>query len=147
MINKYLKISWNTLYICLNNEWIDSKETVRLINENQHTIKCHEDLLVDFNLNDDDKKNILDLIYKNYQINEEEGLKDWQNSTLLSIRNSQLTIKEKLIEVANLWAYFNYPNEWRSFIYYISNENNKNINSLEGLYEVFLNYLDQLEIK
>ncbi len=144
MINKYLKTSWNVLVVGLQNDWITSKQVIKLINENQSHLNCNDDLLVDLNINDDDKSTILDLIRKSYEINEEKGVKEWQNSILFAIENSDISLEEKLSEIDLQWADFNYLNEWRSFIRYTFGGN---ANSNEEAHKLFLHYLKQLEIQ
>lgn len=142
MINEYLKINWSTLFIGLKKDWISSKQTVRLINDNQSNLNCNDDLLVNFNVYDDEKDVVLNLILENYDVIEKQGIKEWQNSILFSIEASQLSIKEKLEEISSRWAYFDYIEEWRDFSNYSFGGS---ANSSEEVYEVFFNYLRKLE--
>ena len=64
----------------------------------------------------------------------------WQLGLLKEIAASQHTIEEKLSDIENVWARFNYPEIWSEFIYYMPNENLKN-QSKYSVYDLFTKFI------
>ncbi|SDG66109.1 DUF2247 family protein [Epilithonimonas hungarica] len=135
---KYLTITQSVLFVGLKNDWLTAKETVAIINENNFNLNFDEITLVDINLNEDNKIILLDILQK--KLNDQEiakGMHIWQISYLRAIKNSNISIHQKLREIEIQWSKFDYPESWRNFIYYMPNEKT---NSEEDIY---LNFLDK----
>ena len=135
---EYPTIRWSFIYIGLKYDWLTSKEAVNLINANSAKLNCTESFIVEINVHDDEKDFILEKIKEKESINESEGITLWQLFYLMKIKVSDKTIKEKLVEIESQWARFDYPEEWRDFIYYLPSEYS---NSPEDVYLDFINYI------
>jgi hypothetical protein len=134
-----LKITWGVLFVGLKNNWLTPHEVVRLVNEYSAKLTCNEDLLVELNVNEDDRNMILSLIEEKGELEEEQAMKYWQKGALLAIRQSKKPIKEKLRDIELQWSRFDYPEEWKDFIYYMPNTKS---DSSEEIYQIFLNYVN-----
>ncbi len=134
-----LEITWGVLFVGLKKNWLTPHEVVRLTNEYSEKLTCNEDLLVELNVNEDDRNMILSLIKEKGELEEEQAMKYWQKSALLTIKQSQKSIKEKLRDIELQWSRFDYPEEWKDFIYYMPNAKS---DSSEGVYQTFLNYVN-----
>ncbi|MEL7249612.1 MAG: DUF2247 family protein [Bacteroidota bacterium] len=137
-----LKVTWGVLFTGLKKDWLSSNEVVKIINEYSTSLAIDKDLWVDFNVNEDDKDAILELIKQTGPLEEEHAIKHWQQSVLISIKDSNQTVEEKLKDIELQWARFDYPKSWKSFITYMPNSNSS---SNEDLYENFLSYIDTLQ--
>lgn len=124
----------------MKREWLTQNEIVDLVDEHSEELGCNEDLLLEFHVNEDDKKAILDLLKGKEEIEEYQAIKLWQRSALLTIEQSQKPVAEKLRDIELQWSRFDYPEAWRNFIYYIPSEKSS---SSEGVYQIFLAYLDK----
>ena len=93
---KNLKISWSVLFIGLQNDWLTQKEIVEIINSRNKELNCSDDLLIEFNVKEDDKKAILYLLKEKGEAESDRGIKYWQLNALLNINLSKKPIEEKL---------------------------------------------------
>lgn len=140
MKRQNLKITYGVLFIGLKKDWLTPRETVDYINDFSEQLACEEDFLIAVNVHQDDKALIQALLEKE-NLDEEKALKYWQESVLLTIKQSNKSIEEKLREIEKQWSRFDYPEEWRDFIYYMPSEKSS---SSEGVYQTFLNYINHL---
>ncbi len=134
-----LEITWGVLFVGLKKNWLTPHEVVRLTNEYSEQLTCNEDLLVELNVNEDDRNIILSLIKEKGELEEEQAMKYWQKNALLTIKQSKKSIKEKLRDIELQWSRFDYPEEWKDFIYYMPNAKS---DSNEEVYQIFLNYVN-----
>ncbi len=141
-MKKNLKITWGVLLIGLKKDWLSPIEVVKLANEHATELSIDENFLVDLNLNDDDRNTLINLLGQKGQAEEDAGIEYWQKSELMTIEQSDTSIEEKLKSIELQWSKFDYPDAWRSFIYYLPNANSS---SNEELYRIFLNYLKQID--
>jgi len=146
--NCKIDVDWVLLYIGFKNHYINSKEILKYYyNEKLPTLGSN--LVVDLEIYQDSEEmfiGLLEEIAKNncsdFEVDKKKASKKWETIFLLEIANSKKSIKEKLVEIESLWAWFNYPMEWRSFIYYLPNEN---MDKSDGaVYKKFLGYLQTL---
>jgi hypothetical protein len=137
---KYLPITFSVLYVGLKNNWMKPKEITVLINDNYEKLNCDEKTLFDINVNDDERTIVLEILKNQVETNEYNGIISWQLAHLIAIEKSGLSIHEKLKEIELQWSRFDYPESWRDFIYYMPNEK---INTEEGVYQNFLNFLNE----
>ena len=137
---KYLSITFSTLFIGLRNDWLTTKEVITLVNSSSEKLNCNEDTLLNFNLNEDDKIEILRMLEKLARGEENLGSRLWQLANLVAIEKSEHSIHKKLKEIEAHWSKFDYPESWRNFIYYMPN---KNANTEEGIYQIFLNFIEE----
>lgn len=133
-----LKITWDVLLTGLEKGWLKPKGAVKIINEYSIELGCDEELLIELNVNEDDKDATIRLLKQRSNLKDSHAVKYWQQRALLSIEQSNKPIIEKLKDIEFQWARFDYPEEWRDFIYYIPNAR---ANSKEGIYQIFLDYL------
>lgn len=136
---KNLIINWDTLYVGLKKDWLSSKEVIEFVNSNSNLLSCDEQTLVELNINYEDKFYILKIL-ETLKVDELNGLRLWQLSQLMNIAESKSPIKNKLNDIEIQWSRFDYPNEWRDFIYYMPI---KGTNSPEDVYQNFLTYLNK----
>lgn len=138
-----LPITINSLFVGLKNNWLSIKELYNLLNVNLDKLDCDEQVLVDISVNDQDQVSVLEILSNVAEINESQGIRTWQFAHLLAIEQSSLSIHEKLKKIELQWSGFEYPEQWRDFIYYLPNEK---VNTEEGLYLNFLNFLNKEKI-
>jgi len=140
-MDKELGISWAALLVGLEKQFLDVGQVVDTINANDLVLKADDDLIVYVNTHRDDTHVILQLLEEKANANYEQGNAYWQLRALLKIKDSAMTIKEKLEHIASEWASFHYPAEWQHFIYYMPT---KGTGSKEQVYQEFLTYIDKL---
>lgn len=122
------------LYLALDNSLFDFYEQIKLF--------VYEDKYPLINKTEDSLHDILSeyipTIY--WEI--------WKVEFLLEIRDLPVSYAEKLDEIASLFDQMNYPEDWKSFIYYQNRPNGAFLNETT-LYHNFLNYIDRkiLELK
>ena len=136
MKGQEIPLTPSVLYIGLKNNWITSKELVNIINTSR--LGYDEQLIIDLNVNEEDKNYILEKLYSSSKIDENIGIKVWQFFYLSEIERQNKTLQEKLKEIVLQWSRFGCPDEWRDFIYYLPN---KKTHSEEDVYKLFLDYL------
>jgi len=71
-----------------------------------------------------------------------EYFKIWELEFLLRIKNAPLNNAEKLDEIAFLFDAMNYPEAWKSFLYYQQQKNGMLLSNA-ALYQNFTNYIDK----
>ncbi len=126
-----LPLTWSVLYYGFKNDFISSKTLIRIINKNPDSLNLTEQLLIDFNVNEEDK-NFLERQLKELSKNNlNQGIQIWQLALLIEIQKMNISEKEKLEKIANLWVDFDYPDSWRSFIYYMPEFENPYNNFLQ----------------
>ena len=152
---------WGELYVGCKAEWITIKDTLEFCKANKIQ-KCDADRYVALLLALDDS--LFDL-YEQLKTficedddpiidHNEDSLNDflleyipivyfeiWELEFLLEIRNSELSNSQKLEQVFSLFDVMNYPEKWKSFLYYQPQANGKLL-SEDELYQNFLEYID-----
>lgn len=116
-----INLSWKEMYVGIRRDFISPKKALENINS-----ACFEnvsiDLIGELYSKEDDKHGFLFLLdsfidFTNEDV--ENTMRFWMRYYLEKVYNSNLSIKDKLNEIAVLWASFEYPNEWREFINYL----------------------------
>ena len=115
-----------------------------MINDNFQGLECSEEDVVALNVYETDEKFVEQYLVNRGKKDELSGLKLWQLSCLSNIRDSDKSMSEKLIDVAESWACFGYPKEWGGFIHYMPGEVDK---YPEDMYQKFLDYIGAQKIK
>ncbi len=134
-----LPMNWGILFIGLKNDWLTTQDVSKIANMYSSNLKCCGNFLTDLYVNEDDKNVILSLIKDNFELDEQNAIKYWQLFFLNKIEQSKMPINEKLREIEIQWARFDYPEEWRGFIYYLPNEK---VNTNDGIYNIFMSYIN-----
>lgn len=124
MINfkEYLLPTFPVLYVGLKEKWLTTKEVVAILNKHFNNLDFDHQVLIDINVNEDDKEALLHILKKQAKSDEHIGIKDWQIAYLTAIERSGLPLHDKLKAIELQWSRFNYPDSWRAFIYYMPNE-------------------------
>jgi hypothetical protein len=141
-----LNLTLEIIFVGVDREFITPTTAINIIFEKPY--KLSENILVDLDLSKSTKIEFCECLLKcirdydnTFAINSIkylENLQKWQLFFLIDIYQSQKDIGNKLIDIENLWAFFDYPNQWESFIYYLPN---LLTSSPEETYEVFCNYI------
>lgn len=141
MINfkEYLPVTFPVLYVGLKEKWLTAKEIVTIFNVHFDDLDCDNQILIDVNVNEEDEEALLLILKAQAESQEHIGIKGWQFAYLTAIEQSSLSLHERLKEIELQWSRFNYPDSWKSFIYYLPNEQAK---SEEDLYQNFLFFLN-----
>jgi hypothetical protein len=145
-------LNWITALTGLRNHYTKPDEILNSYHQKRLT-PISEELIVDLEVNKDDESEFLKLLQKialtfaierelDFESESERSEKIWQLSFLKEIVDSSYSIEEKLKQIANQWARFEYPGEWERFIYYLPNDNLTN-KSTEGVYHEALTFLHQ----
>ena len=138
-ILKKLKIDWSSLYVGLNCNWLSVNEVIFLLNENYQSLNdITEELLIELNVNEDDKDYVLNILSDKGNL--KKGKKNWEIASLKLIHTTKMPIRQKLRDIEEAWVKYDYPDEWRNFIYYMPNSS---ANSEEEVYSLFEDYLDK----
>jgi hypothetical protein len=137
---KYLPITLPVLYIGLKNNWLTPKEVATIVNNNSRKLNCDEKTLIAINVNNDEKAVVLEILRTQSESEEDTAVKAWHLAHLIAIEQSELSIHEKLREIELQWSRFEYPESWKDFIYYMPNEK---VNTEEGMYRIFLTFLNE----
>ena len=141
---KNVPITWSVLYVGLDESWLSSKEVVALINEHAAALDCEEALLVDLNIEEEDKDFVLKVLQEKGAEEASQGRDAWQLARMVDIKKSKKSLYEKLEDISWLWADIDYPEEWNDFIYYMPNSNGE-VHTSEEIYKKFLDFLEQAE--
>jgi hypothetical protein len=145
-------LNWVIALIGFRNHYIKSDEILNFYYQKRLS-PISDELIVDLEVNKDDESKFLKLLQKiastfaiekelDFESESDRSEKVWQLSFLKEIVDSPYSIEEKLKQIANQWARFGYPSEWKSFIYYLPNDNLTN-KSREGVYHNALTFLSQ----
>ncbi|MCP3660451.1 MAG: DUF2247 family protein [Bacteroidetes bacterium] len=126
-----LPLTWSVLYFGFKNNYISPKALIRIINKNPDSLNLTEQLLIDFNVNEEDNFFLERQLKELSKNNLKQGIRIWQLALLIEIQKMNISKKEKLEKIANLWADFDYPDSWRSFIYYMPELGNPYNNFLQ----------------
>lgn len=135
-IKKFLPITPSVLFVGLKKGWLDTKEVQTMIVEYSKQLNCSEKTMIEININDD-KNIVLEILRKEFKIEESSGEMGWQLAYLTYVEKSETSMNEKIYEIENLWANFDYPESWGSFIW------DRNNYTTEKLYKNFLIFLDE----
>ncbi|MEO1515710.1 MAG: DUF2247 family protein [Bacteroidota bacterium] len=138
MKKENLKITWGVLLFGLEKDWLTLIEAVKIANEYSNELTPGEDLLVELNVHEDDKNAIVNLLREKGLPEREQAIKYWQYNELIAIKQSDKPIEQKLKDIEVQWSRFDYPEDWRAFIYYLPNDESS---SNEDIYQIFLDYM------
>ncbi|GAB4168927.1 MAG: hypothetical protein Tsb006_7260 [Rickettsiaceae bacterium] len=135
------------LYNAISKNYLTVVEAVNLLNSNVKKFNLNDELLIELNLLDSDKNAFLQVLKEHIKANNLEQGIDYPSITddiyqltqLINIKNKNISIRQKLEDIANCWPDFNYPQKWRSFIYYMPSE--KEETSEDTLYLKFLSFI------
>lgn len=154
-------LNWGEIYLGLKKQWISPTDVLKICNDNDIN-NCNEDRLVKLYLSFDEsliafyeeiKKFIIEDSETPIFKNEDESERDlnyipnenwniWKLEFLLRVVNSSKNTEQQLIEISNYFHEFNFPNDWKEFIYYQPNENVPPLGN-NKLYERFKHYLEK----
>ncbi len=155
--------SWGEIYLGLKKQWISTND-VFVFCTNDKINKCNDERKVQLYLSFDESlydfyNKIKKFIQEDYEPiiirNEDKLERDfnyiplqywnvWKLEFLLRIESNDDNIEHKLIEIADCYREFNFPSEWKSFIYYQPNEITPPIGNIK-LYERFISYLKKMK--
>ena len=130
--NNKIKLAGETdyisLYLAFDNSLFQFYEQLKILvlETNDVPIIKNEDEL---------SENVYDYIPSEY-------FKIWELEFLLRIKNAPLNNAEKLDEIAFLFDVMNYPEAWKSFLYYQQQENGMLLSNA-ALYQNFTSYIEQ----
>lgn len=141
MKGENFRITKDVLLVGLEKNWLTLSEAIKLVNEHSIDLSIDENLLIELNVNEDNKDTIIDLLRTNGNSEKEQAIKYWQHSTLMAIEQSNKPVQEKLKDIEQQWSRFDYPEDWKDFIYYLPNGKSS---SEEGVYHLFLDYLSKI---
>jgi hypothetical protein len=153
-------LSWGEVYLGLKKQWINPNEVISFCESNR-VKTCDDTRMVELILALEDslftfyekvKKFIIEDRDSPIIKNEDEQERDfnyipsiyweiWKLEFLLRIDALEISTKEKLEEIAHLFDTFDYPEEWKPFLYYQSPPGGKWLNDNE-LYNKFNTYLN-----
>lgn len=138
-----IKLNFVIGYVGLDKGFISIEEILKDIDNNELEKLDHE-IIGNLYSSDSDLDKFKNILHDISNISEKKyslGLKIWGIAFLKDIKESNGTVFEKLKQVANLWADFNYIGDWRNFIYYMPVEHDDEIGE-NALFQRFSNYLD-----
>ena len=143
------------MYFGVKNHFIKPKEILNAYFQNLLR-PISDELIVELEINIDSETKFLDTLKQIVEVSCMEEALDfnksltdaervWWFSKLKWIVNSSNSVEEKLNQVESLWASFGYPDEWRTFIYYLPKEH-QHQSGKESVYRDLLKFLDQIQI-
>lgn len=132
-------LSWKFAFIGLKMDLLAPNDVIDLLSNSLLDSLTNDDI-GDLYSNIDSKIGMMNILQKfiGNDINFDAEIKRWQVFLLKSIESKQENIQEKLKQIANLWAFFDYPEDWEKFIYYIPNAN---YTTEEQIYATFQRYI------
>lgn len=145
-----INLDWSTALVGVEQNWLTIEEANRLAFAGKLG-ECDDSLLVELDLSTDSKSNFLVSLEKVISTEHDtdslqevkiKAVKKWQIGFLVDTVNTNRSIKEKLEEVEIVWARLNYPEEWRSFIYYLPNHSSDEPVGLDHLYYKLIKFIE-----
>lgn len=149
-----ISFDWSILFTGYSKEFIDGENILNLVYAHKlNPIK--EDQIVRLEISKESRHEFLSVLQeialdyceehgKDFENESERNERLWQLGYMKEIASSDKNVSEKLNEIENLWARFDYPKEWYGFIYYMPNEKLVN-KSKEAVYDLFLSFLSENE--
>lgn len=138
-----IKLNCVIAYVGLDRNFISIDDVLKDL-DNEELEKLNEreiSLLYSSDLNCEKLKDILSNISNINEGKYKLGLKIWGLSLLKDINQTATTISDKMKKVANLWADFDYIDDWKSFIYYMPVDVGLEVGE-DFLNRNFLNYIE-----
>lgn len=139
-----IKLTWLTGFVGVSKNWISPQDFMKKIDD-EELVKMDSNNLGNIYIDlENSKEFFLKRIESIFSFSDEsfnEGLKVWAIYFLNEIKESKEVISKKLKKIANIWAMMNYPESWRSFIYYLPVEDGTETGE-EEVYQRFLNFLN-----
>ena len=150
LLKNNIKINLPILFIGVNERFLNSEEVLKIFYDYQISF-LNDDELVELEINKNEREEFITILERitieycdikgiNFEFECENASRIWQFLFLNEIASSSKNIDDKLNEIENIWARFDYPENWQQFIYYWPNENLK-IKSKEAVYNLFLEFL------
>lgn len=154
--------SWGEIYAGLKRNWLVPDDVFNLCKQN-NIESCNLDRITELQLALDEslfqfyekiKKIIIEDKHLPILKNEDEIERDfnyipekyweiWKLEFLLKIRNDNKSgKKEKLMNVTGYFHLFDFPDDWKNFIYYQPGDNQDS--GIDSIYENFISYIDAL---
>jgi hypothetical protein len=151
--------SWGEIYLGLKKQWISCNEVIAIC-ENNKIGNCSDERLVKLYLaieeslfifyeeikkfihedndiiivkNEDKIERSLDYIPEKYW-------RIWKLEFLLRVENSENDIKTKLLDIADYYYEFNFPEDWKKFLYFQPDKYG-NIIEMDKIYHLFIDYI------
>lgn len=138
-----IELDWLLGVIGIKNNWLSKEEFL----SNIKNFDKHEDLYIELYLeedlrSDDMVKAIMEkLKFSSSQL--QLGELVWQLLFLKKVKNSNISVHQKLNEIAALWSTFNYIQSWKKFINYMPIEKESQITGEENLYDNFIEFYNE----
>jgi hypothetical protein len=140
-----IPLSWGLGIVGIINNYISPEDLLRDIDPNELNIIDNTKLLELYSLEENSKEKFIEILTKYFNFSDEllSNYKlVWSIAFLNNVLNSNISVSEKLKKISNLWAMFDYPENWKHFIYYMPVENDIDT-SEELVYEKFITFLHQ----
>lgn len=142
---------WLSAYVGFLHNWINISEIEDLAIQNKLGY-IEEELLAQLFIEDDSKEGFLAVMKKiawafsynfsdHFDVLLKKAENKWRLSFLINVINSERSLEEKLTEVSVLWADFQYPKEWRKFIYYMPPKEAAQALEQEEVYQNLVDYV------
>lgn len=138
-------MNWEILYVGIKNDYISPSKGLKEI-DLIHLESCSDELLGELYYHKDSKVEFLKVLNSFIlieNINEDMSIQYWSKYFLSKIIKSNDSLREKLEQISQVWAMFNYPDQWRDFIYYMPVNEGGNLGR-EYIYEKFKIYVESL---
>jgi len=148
-IKSSIKLNWQLAYIGIIKNWISPKHVLTFI-DTEELNKLDENTIGDlYSLEEGSKDEFVKILEKITNITDTrfaENLYIWGILFLNDINTNQKTTSEKLKEIANIWVMVDYPENWKPFIYYMPQKEDKPVGG-DYLYQKFINFLEVENLK
>ena len=140
-----MKLTWDLAYYGWSRNYISSDQILRDI-EPTELDKLDSDIIANLYSAADESREafgkVLASIVQESSLIDHQLDRRWTLHFLEKILASNESIKEKLREVASIWSLFEYPPDWRQFIYYMPREDGKTFSENE-IYNMLKNYVEK----
>jgi len=142
-------MDWPMAYVGIIKDWLSVDEALTEISPEELNKLNSEVIASLYASAEESKEAFLSMVKKIANINEDivrANLRIWGLAYLDDINKSFKTATEKLKNVADAWAMFDYPEEWRPFIYYMPVSPGAET-GMDLLYKKFAGFLKMEKLK
>lgn len=137
-----IPLSWDLSYVGLKNHWLSVTEVIENIHSPELQTLTVEEIAGLYSKAESSPGKLLAYVTRFTHIDAAISTRIWAYVFLTATVKSETSVKEKLDEVASLWAMFDYVEQWKEFIYYLPVRNNGSLGE-EFLYKKLIEFLQE----
>lgn len=137
-----IPLSWDLAYVGLKNHWLSVTDVIENIDSPELQTLTVEEIGGLYSKAESPPGKLLAYITRFTHTDADISTRIWAYAFLTATVRSETSVKEKLDEVASLWAMFDYVEQWKEFIYYLPARDNESLGE-DFLYKKLMEFLQE----